>query len=452
MPWHARLQLKYTVENVRTVARFEHNGPLRILQSLYPEGDGICHNVLVHPPGGLVGGDPLDITATVGPGAHGLVTTPGATRFYRSAAERALQRTHLLLEEDSRLEWLPLEALCYNACNAENHLTLNIAPGAECIGWDVTALGLPHAGQPFATGRFVQHMQKALTQMNIQLANVISDVVGETGQKILRAIVAGERDPDTLAAMRDVRCRESVQTIRAAMVGNFQPEHVFALAQALALFDSYQERIADCDAQIERTLQLLNADKVEPEAALPKPRSRTKQTNSLNFDVRPLLYQLTGMDLTQIHGIGPSVALALIAECGTDLSRWPTEKHFTSWLTLSPGCKISGGKVLSSHTRKSNNRIAARLRLVATAVGRTETALGAFYRRLAARVGKAKALTATARKIAILFYKATRFGMRYEDPGADQYEQRYRERVVKQLQRRAAHLGFALQPVDAGVS
>lgn len=298
----------------------------------------------------------------------------------------------------------------------------------------------------------MQHMQKALTHMNLQLHHVISDISGVTGLKIVRAIVEGERDPDVLAAMRDVRCRESVQTIRAAMIGNYQPEHVFALAQALALFDSYQERIADCDAQIERALQLLNADKVEPETPLSKPRSRTKQSNSLNFDVRPLLYQLTGMDLTQIHGIGPSVALALIAECGTDLSRWPTEKHFTSWLTLSPGCKISGGKVLSSHTRKSNNRIAARLRLVATAVGRTETALGAFYRRLAARIGKAKALTATARKIAILFYKAMRFGMRYEDPGADQYEQRYRERVVKQLQRRAAHFGFALQPAEAGVS
>lgn len=298
----------------------------------------------------------------------------------------------------------------------------------------------------------MQHMQKALTHMNLQLHHVISDISGVTGLKIIRAIVAGERDPDVLAAMRDVRCRESVQTIRAAMVGNYQPEHVFALAQALALFDFYQERIADCDAQIERTLQLLNADKSKPEAPLAKPRSRTKQTNALNFDVRPLLYQLTGMDLTQIHGIGPSVALALIAECGTDLSRWPTEKHFTSWLTLSPGCKISGGKVLSSRTRKSNNRIAARLRLVATAVGRTETALGAFYRRLAARIGKAKALTATARKIAILFYRAMRFGMRYEDPGADQYEQRYRERVVKQLQRRAAHFGFSLQPVEAGVS
>lgn len=159
MPWHASLQLDYTLEGTRTVARHAHNGPLHILQSLYPEGDAVCHNVLVHPPGGLVGGDTLDITATVGPGAHGLVTTPGATRFYRSTGERALQRTHLTLAEGARLEWLPLEALCYNACNAENHLTLNLAPGAECMGWDVTALGLPHAGQPFDTGRFVQHIE-----------------------------------------------------------------------------------------------------------------------------------------------------------------------------------------------------------------------------------------------------------------------------------------------------
>ena len=159
MPWHASLQLDYTLEGTRTVARHAHNGPLHILQSLYPEGDAVCHNVLAHPPGGLVGGDTLDITATVGPGAHGLVTTPGATRFYRSTGERALQRTHLTLAEGARLEWLPLEALCYNACNAENHLTLNLAPGAECMGWDVTALGLPHAGQPFETGRFVQHIE-----------------------------------------------------------------------------------------------------------------------------------------------------------------------------------------------------------------------------------------------------------------------------------------------------
>jgi len=159
MSWHARLQLHYTLENARTVARFEHNGPLRVLQSLYPEGDAVCHNVLVHPPGGLVGGDTLDIAATVGPGAHALITTPGATRFYRSAGERALQRSHLSLAEGARMEWLPLEALCYNACNAENHLTLELLPGAECMGWDVTALGLPHADQPFEAGRFVQHIE-----------------------------------------------------------------------------------------------------------------------------------------------------------------------------------------------------------------------------------------------------------------------------------------------------
>ncbi|GKS98971.1 urease accessory protein UreD [Acidovorax sp. SUPP3434] len=159
MTWHAHLQLDYRREAERTVARFEHGGPLRILQSLYPEGDAVCHNVLVHPPGGLVGGDTLDIRTTVAAGAHGLVTTPGATRFYRSTGAPALQRAHAVLAPGARLEWLPLEALCYNACQAENRLTLEVAPGAECLGWDVTALGLPHAGQPFESGRFTQHIE-----------------------------------------------------------------------------------------------------------------------------------------------------------------------------------------------------------------------------------------------------------------------------------------------------
>lgn len=159
MTWHARLQLDYALQAGRSVVRHQHDGPLRILQSLYPEGDAVCHNVLVHPPGGLVGGDTLDITATVAPGAHGLITTPGATRFYRSAGELALQRTRLSLADGARLEWLPLEALCYNACQAENRLTMDLAPGAELMGWDVTALGLPGANQPFATGRFQQHIE-----------------------------------------------------------------------------------------------------------------------------------------------------------------------------------------------------------------------------------------------------------------------------------------------------
>lgn len=298
----------------------------------------------------------------------------------------------------------------------------------------------------------MQHMQKALTLMNLQLHHVISDICGVTGLKIIRAIVAGERDPDVLASMRDVRCRESLQTIRAALEGNYQPEHVFALSQALALFDSYQDRIGDCDQQIENALKRLNADRPEPRTPLCAARTRTKQANAPRFDVRSMLHQLTGTDLTLIHGLGPSLALSLVAECGTDLSKWPTEKHFASWLCLSPGCKISGGKVLSAHTRKSSSRLASQLRLAATNVGRTETALGAFYRRLAARVGKAKAVTATARKLAILFYRVMRFGMQYQDPGIDQYEQRYRERVVKQLERRAARFGFSLQPVAGGVS
>lgn len=291
----------------------------------------------------------------------------------------------------------------------------------------------------------IQHMQKALTFMNVQLHHVVTDITGETGMKIVRAIVNGERDPKVLATFRDPRCKASVETIRASLVGNYQPEHVFALTQALALYDFYQSRVAECDTQIAAVLATLTAEKANPSVPLPKPRHRTKQPNAVGFDVRPPLYQLTGVDSTQIHGIGPYLALRMVAECGTDLSRWPTAKHFTSWLALAPGCKISGGKVLSAHTRKTTNRVAAHLRLAAVTVGRTNTALGAFYRRLAARIGKAKAVTATARKIAVLFYNAMRFGLSYVDPGADHYEQRYRERVIKQLHRRAAEFGFTLQ-------
>lgn len=295
----------------------------------------------------------------------------------------------------------------------------------------------------------IQHMQKALTFMNLQLQHVISDITGVTGMQIIRAIVAGEHNPDVLAAMRDVRCKATIETVRAALVGNYQPEHVFALEQALALYDFYQQCVAECDIQIEQVVAALNATRQIPETPLPKARHRTKQPNDVNFDVRSAMYQLAGTDLTQIHGIGPFLALRLIAECGTDLSRWKTAKHFTSWLTLSPGCKISGGKVLSAHTRKTSNRVTVALRLAAVTVGRTNTALGAFYRRLAARIGNAKAVTATARKIAILFYNAMRFGINYNDPGADYYEQQYRDRVIKQLHRRAAQFGLILQPQNS---
>ena len=159
MSWHARLQLDYTRQGARTVARHMHSGPLRILQSLYPEGDAVCHNVLVHPPGGLVGGDTLDVQVRAAAGAHGLITTPGATRFYRSDGELATQRTHLALEDDARIEWLPLETICYSGCRAENRLTLELAPQAQVMGWDVTALGLPHADLPFVDGFVQQHLE-----------------------------------------------------------------------------------------------------------------------------------------------------------------------------------------------------------------------------------------------------------------------------------------------------
>ena len=162
MPWHAQLQLDYdcdtTTPSPRTRARFLHDGPLRILQSLYPEGDSICHNVLVHPPGGLVGGDTLSIQVQAGAGAHGLVTTPGATRFYRSDGEWAVQDTQIHLTDGARLEWLPLEALCYSGCQAENRLQARLDAGSELLGWDVTAFGLPHAQQPFVHGKLRQHL------------------------------------------------------------------------------------------------------------------------------------------------------------------------------------------------------------------------------------------------------------------------------------------------------
>lgn len=290
----------------------------------------------------------------------------------------------------------------------------------------------------------IQHMQKALMQMNLQLQHVVSDMTGATGMRIIRAILAGERRPDILASYRDIRCKASEETLCQALIGHYRPEHLFALQQAVTLYDCYQQQVALCDQHIEQVLNGLATCRTTP----PKARHRCmQQRNGFAFDARAALYAMLGQDLTRIHGMGPYLALKLVAECGNDMTRWPSAKHFTSWLCLAPGNKISGGKVLSSKTRRSSSRAAAALRLAATTIGKTETALGAFYRRLAARAGKAKAVTATARKIATLFYHALRYGMDYVDPGADYYEARYRERVVKQLTRRAASLGYALQAV-----
>jgi urease accessory protein len=193
MPWHAHLDLDYKMEGGRSVARFRHDGPLRILQSLYPEGDAVCHNVLVHPPGGLVGGDTLDIRVRAAAGSHGLITTPGASRFYRSEGELALQRTELVLDAGARLEWLPLEAICYSGCEAENRLTLRAAEGAELIGWDVTALGLPGADKPFEAGSLRQHIEAPgvwLERGRIDAADrrLLDSPIGLAGQRCLASI------------------------------------------------------------------------------------------------------------------------------------------------------------------------------------------------------------------------------------------------------------------------
>jgi transposase len=237
-----------------------------------------------------------------------------------------------------------------------------------------------------------------------------------------------------------------------ALVGNYREEHIFALTQALELYDVYQTKVAACDKQIEVILKRLKQTAAPPATKLLPARQRTRQPNALTFDVREALHAILGVDLTQINGLGPFLALKLVGECGTNLAAWPTAKHFTSWLALAPHNKISGGKVLSSKTRRTSNRAASLLRLAAGTVGRTDTALGAFYRRLSARIGKAKAITATARKIAVLFYNTLRHGMAYADPGATYYEERYRQRVLNNLQRRAKSLGFVLQPLDLDVA
>ncbi len=291
----------------------------------------------------------------------------------------------------------------------------------------------------------VQRMQKALVQMNLQLQLVISDIAGTTGLRILRDIVAGRTDPQQLAKHRDARCHASEAEIAAALTGHYRPEHVFVLKQNLELFDVYQRQLEACDVEIEAHLKRLAAQQIPPPTPLPPARTTRKPTdNQPRFDVRALLHQLTGADLTQIDAIGPYNSLKLLSEIGSDMTRWPTEDHFTSWLTLAPHNKITGGRLISSRTQPSANRAAAILRMAAMSLGRTPTALGAFYRRLAYRIGKAKAITATARKLAILVYRSLKGELVYKDPGAAAYDTRHRESVLRRLRHRAQGLGYTL--------
>lgn len=297
----------------------------------------------------------------------------------------------------------------------------------------------------------INRMQKALVQMNLQLHVVISDIGGATGLRILRDIVDGQTDPRHLARHRDARCQASEAEIAAALTGHYRPEHLFVLRENLELYDTFQRQIESCDTQIEAYLKALATSTTPPAALSSIPRARRKaSSNEPHFDVRTLLHQLSGVDLSRLDGIGPYSALRLISEIGTDMSRWRTEHHFTSWLTLAPDNKVSGGRLLSSRTRPSANRAAAILRMAAMCLGRTQTALGAFYRRLAYRIGKAKAITATARKLAILVYRVLKGEIVYADPGAAAYDARHRQSMVRRLRHQAATLGFNLVNGETG--
>ena len=291
-------------------------------------------------------------------------------------------------------------------------------------------------------GRQVQHMQKALTQMNVQLANVISDVVGETGQKILRAIVAGEHDGQVLAAMKDARIRASHAEITKSLQGNWRPEHLFSLQQALAMFDFIGTQVAECDREIEEQLRALQTYDGEP----PEGKKKARTRNAPKFDLRTQLFKMCGVDLTRIDGINVTTAIAVISETGNDMSRFPTVGHFTSWLGLCPGTKITGGKVMSGKTKRVANRAAQALKLAAAALRSSQSALGAYFRRLCARMDKPKAVTAAAHKLARLIYMMLTKGEEYTDQGQDYYEERYRERVLRQLAQRAEKMGMRLVP------
>jgi len=282
---------------------------------------------------------------------------------------------------------------------------------------------------------YIQRMQKALAQMNLQVHNVVTDITGVTGMRIIKAILGGERNPNILAAMRDQRCKNSEATIARSLKGSYRPEHLFSLRQAVELYEFHQAKIADCDHQILEQLKSFDAQDILPPA-----------------NVGEALQRMSGVDLTSIDGINTNTALKILAEIGTDMSRWKTAKHFASWLGLSPGTKISGGKVLSSATKPVANKAAAALRMAAFTLFNSKSALGAYLRRQRARLGSPKAITATAHKLARLVYAMLKHGTAYVDAGQAYYEERYRSRVVQNLKRKAQELGFELVTIQGATA
>jgi len=292
-----------------------------------------------------------------------------------------------------------------------------------------------------------QHMQKVLQEMNIQLHQVLSDITGVSGLRIIEAILAGERDAKKLAALADRRVKASPSTIEKALKGDYRAEHLFVLKMAFELHDTYEKKIHLCDEQVIAEMAKLPTRVEAKEKPLPerKPGRPAIKDMVAGKDLREELYRWTGVDLTAIEGIGVLSAQVILSEIGTDMDRWRTEKHFTSWLGLCPDNRISGGKILSSHTRRVINPVADALRIAATTLERSKTALGAFYRRMKGKLGPAAAVTATAHKLARIIYRLLKHGENYVRQGMEDYEKKYRQRLLHNLQKTAATLGFELK-------
>ena len=296
--------------------------------------------------------------------------------------------------------------------------------------------------------RHIQHMQKALHQMNILLDKVISDITGVTGTAIIKAMLAGEHDPVTLAKLRNPHIKKPEDEIAKALEGDYREEHLFVLRQAHEAYQFAREQMQRCDTTIEAWLT--RTEKVIDASTHPLPPSTSShkkpQNNEPAYDARSYLYEIYGVDLTQIPGFQASTIQTLLSEVGRDVGKWKTEKQFTSWLGLCPNFKRSGGKDMSSQTRKIQSRSARAFRMAARALDKSTSYLGAFYRRMKARLGKPKALTATARKLAVIFYHMVKHGTTYQELGEDYYRKQQKQRQLKRLKKQAKFFGFDLVP------
>lgn len=292
----------------------------------------------------------------------------------------------------------------------------------------------------------IQHMQKALIQMNVRLTSVLSDISGVTGMQIIRAILAGERNPQVLAAYRNRQCAKSPQEIEKALQGTYKREHLFTLQQAVELFDFYDRQIQACDQELEALYQQFDPPAPSGNPP-PAPRSGKPRKNQAHFDLTQALFQVAGVDLTQVDGLDALTVQTILSITGTDMSPWPTSKHFASWLHICPNNKITGGKVKRRGTLPTQNRAAVALRIAAQTLRRSQSALGAFFRRIRSLHGTPVAITATAHKLARIIYAMLKNRTPYHDPGAEYFEQRQRERSLNYLKRRAASLGFSLEPL-----